>query len=314
MKKKQCKVGEGKSEIIRQLPEACSDEDKAVAFVEKQRWGDHPTCPRCGSDNVRQMQDAAGSRSKRYLWRCLGCKQQFTVRIGTIFEESRVPLKHWCFAFWRACTSKKGVSALEIQRQTGVSYKTALFMMHRIRYAMAPEGSDLLTGIVEVDETYVGGKPRFKGQSKRGRGTRKTPVLAMVERNGNVKAQVVPNVSGKTLKTAIRETVDRSAFIVTDENPAYNGLHDYAGHMTVNHSLNEYVRGDITTNTIESFFAIIKRGINGVYHCVSKKHLHRYLSEFEFRYNNRRLEDGGRVSALFKSAEGKRLLYKQPTQ
>src|SRR3989338_813727 len=319
MKTKQHKVGENKSEVLKALPIACMDETKAVEFIEAQRWGEIPCCPHCGCKEVSQMKDKDGNRNERFLWRCANCQKskdkqsQFTVRVGTVFESSRIPLKYWCYVFWRACTSKKGVSALEIQRQTGLSYKSALFLLHRIRYAMAPENVELLKGTVEVDETYVGGKPRYRGNNKRGRGTKKQPVLAMVERGGNVKAHVIPNVSGKTLKTAIRESVDKSSRIMTDENPSYNGLHDFSwGHHPINHSLNEYVRGDITTNTVESFFAIVKRGINGVYHCVSKKHLHRYLSEFEFRYNHRKLEDGERVVALIKNTQGKRLLYREP--
>jgi len=149
------------------LPAACTVELKAVEFMERQRWGNTPACPRCGVLDVYQMQSRSGERGPRYLWRCRGCGEQFTVRIGTVFEDSRIPLKHWCFAFWRACSGKKGVSALEIRRVTQVSYKSALFMMHRIRYAMTPDTTTppKLTGTVEADETYVGGKPRPRGYS-----------------------------------------------------------------------------------------------------------------------------------------------------
>lgn len=142
-----------------ELPRACSDERAAVEFMERQRWGDTPACPRCGDTDVVQMQSKGGARNARYLWRCYGCKQQFTVRVGTIMEDLPIPLRHWCYAFWAACAGKKGVSAMQIQRQTGLSYKSALFMMHRIRYAMTPDPRpSKLDGIVEVDETYVGGK------------------------------------------------------------------------------------------------------------------------------------------------------------
>ena len=148
--------------VVRALPRACSDERAAVEFLEKQRWGDSPACPHCGALDVYQMLGRDGQRNSRYLWRCKACGGQFTVRIGTVFEDSRIPLMRWCFAFWAACASKKGVSALQIRRQTGVSYKSALFMMHRIRYAMAPDTptAPKLTGFVEADETFVGGKPR----------------------------------------------------------------------------------------------------------------------------------------------------------
>ena len=179
-----------KSAIIDALPLACSDENAAVEFFETQRWGDSPVCAHCGSGNVYQMTDAAtGKRNKRFLWRCRDCGKQYTVRIGTVYEETRLDLRHWCYAFWRASTSKKGVSALEIQRQCQISYKSALFLLNRIRFAMAPDPTTApkLNGTVECDETYVGGKPRYKGTSKRGRGTDKTPVFAAVERQGQIR-------------------------------------------------------------------------------------------------------------------------------
>lgn len=301
--------------IIKDLPMACANELAAVEFMEKQRWADCPACPECGSMSVYQMQDSkTGERQKNYRWRCRDCKKQYTVRTGTVFEDSRIELRHWCFAFWRASTSKKGVSALEIHRQTGISYKSSLFMLHRIRYAMSDSVQGPLNGDVEVDETYVGGKPRYKGQSKRGRGTSKQAVVALVERGGRVKTKPVADVTAKTLKTAIRECVHADARIITDENPSYRGIGSEfnGGHEAVCHSIKEYVRGDIHSNTVEGFFSSVKRGLNGIYHSVSKKHLHRYMAEFEFRYNNRELADGERTTAAIKASEGKRLLYKEP--
>src|SRR6266566_2615310 len=154
------KVARDKSSIVSALPRSCSDELAAVEFLERQRWGDEPACPRCGDTDVYQMRGRDGKRNKRFLWLCRGCGEQFTVRIGTVFEDSRIPLRHWCYGFWAACASKKGVSALQIKRVTGLSYKSALFLMHRIRWAMTETPMDPLGGIVEVDETYVGGKPR----------------------------------------------------------------------------------------------------------------------------------------------------------
>lgn len=299
------------------IPLACADEMAAVEFMEAQRWEGRPGCPKCGDMAVYQMMDSkTGTRQANYRWRCKGCKQQFTVRTGTVFEDSRIPLRHWCYAFWRASTSKKGVSALEIHRQTGLSYKSALFMLHRIRYAMADSVTRPLTGTIEVDETYIGGKPRYKGVSKQGRGTKKTPVVALVQRGGKVKTQHVADVTAKTLGRFVRANVDRGARIITDENPSYNrvGKPFKGGHETVNHGRKEYVRGDITTNTIESFFATVKRGLNGIYHAVSKEHLHRYLAEYEFRYNHRQIEDGQRVTAAIQASEGKRLMYREPVR
>jgi len=301
--------------IVKEIPMACADEKAAVGFMEKQRWGGEAACPRCGDTNVYKMMSKDGStRQANFRWNCRGCKKQFTVRIGTVFEDSRLELRHWCYAFWRASTSKKGVSALEIHRHTGVSYKSALFLLNRIRFAMEDSAPSPLSGDVEVDETYVGGKPRYKGQSKRGRGTNKQAVVALVERGGSVKTKPVANVTGKTLKAVIRDGVKTDSRIITDENPAYNGIgKEYAGgHHTVCHSAKEYVRGDVHSNTVEGFFSSVKRGLNGIYHSVSKEHLHRYMAEFEFRYNNRDLEDGERTIAAIKAAEGKRLLYANP--
>ncbi len=301
---------------LEDLPLACAKEPEAVAFLEKQRWGNQPRCPDCASVDVYQMRNSkTGERQANFRWRCKGCNCQYTVRKGTVFEDSRIELRHWCFAFWRASTSKKGVSALEIHRVTGVSYKSSLFMLARIRFAMAGSAGGMLSGDVEVDETYIGGTPRYPGISKRGRGTNKQCVMAMVQRGGNVVTKPIANVTSLTLKDAIRENVERSARIITDENNSYRGLaFQYAGgHETVNHRAKEYVRGDVYSNTAEGFFALLKRGLNGIYHSVSKEHLHRYLAEFEFRWNNRHLEDGPRTVAAIKAAEGKRLLQKTPS-
>jgi transposase-like protein len=299
--------------IINALPVACSDEKAAVEFMERQRWGDHPACPHCGDLSVYQMKSSkTGERQANFRWRCHGCKEQFTVRIGTVFEESRIPLRHWCFAFWRSTTSKKGVSALEIHRQTGVSYKSALFMLHRIRYAMNIVGDPPLAGTVEVDEIFIGGRNRRYNNSRKSRKIEKTPVVGMVERGGQVRPRVVPDVTAKSLKGAMRGHIAPSSRIFTDDGSGYRGwvAKTYGGgHETVRHSTFEYARGEVHTNTIEGFFGMLRRGLDGIYHSISRKHLHRYLSEFEFRYNNRELEDGERVRQAIRSANGKRLTY-----
>jgi transposase-like protein len=268
------------------------------------------------------MKDAkTGQRNKAFLWRCHACKKQFTVRIGTVLEESRIPLRHWAYAFWRMASSKKGVAALEIRRHCQISYPSALFLLHRIRRALTPERgkSPKLRGIVEADETYIGGKPRHGwgiGPFKRGFGTKKTPVFGMVERGGRIHRRVIPNVSGKNLKKAIRECVDQNATISTDELQLYRGIGKEfkGGHITVNHGCKQYVLGDASTNTAESSFALLKRGMTGIYHAVSKKHLHRYVNEFDFRWNTRNMNDGERTVAAVQGAQGKRLDYKTLTE
>ncbi|MEM9347710.1 MAG: IS1595 family transposase [Planctomycetota bacterium] len=323
------KVGQDKSEIVEAIPMACADEQSAVEFLEKQRWCDKPECPCCGSHDVYQMQNSkTGERQKNNRWRCRECKKQYTVRIGTVMEDSRIPLRHWCYAFWRACTSKKGVSALEIKRHTGLSYKSALFLMHRIRFAMAPtDQGPKLAGTVEADETYVGGKPRYSHarlpkkfganapSNYRTRKERHTPVFGAVCREtGEVRARVIADVKAHNLKAACNELIDKSSDLITDEHRGYIGVgKEYASHEAVKHSMGQYVRpGGITTNTIESFWSLLKRGVIGTFHNVSRKHLQRYVDEFEFRYNHRKLEDGERVVAAIAGAQGKRLVYRGP--
>jgi len=308
-----------KSEVVREIPLACCNEIAAVEFFEKKRWGDTPKCVHCQSTAVYKMTDEkTGQRNKRFLWKCRDCGKQGTVRIGMVLEESRIPLRHWAYAFWRASTSKKGVSALEIKRQCQISYKSALFLMHRIRFAMTPDAESLpkLTGRVEADETYVGGKPRplnyHRGPAIR---KKKAPVFCIVERGGNIRRFAVANVSARTLRTALVKHVDRKATLITDENPTYLGARSRfeGGHFTVHHASGEYVAPNgAHINTAESSFAILKRGITGIYHAVSKKHLHRYIAEFDFRWNTRKLSDGERTVAAIRSAEGKRLMYREP--
>lgn len=323
MKKAERKHQLSKSEVIENIPLACSSELAAVEFLENLRWGQTPACVRCGSVDVYKMEsfkavdgEIQRVRNTRYLWRCRDCKEQYTVRIGTVYEESRIELRHWCYAFWRAATAKKGVAALELKRHCQISYKSALFMMNRIRFAMSPDvpSAPPLQGTVEVDETYVGGKPRIKNTGKFGRGTSKTPVFAAVERNGQIRRRVVANVTGETLKAEIRRMVHPSARIISDEFTAYWGIgKEFAGgHDHVSHSRKEYARGDVHTNTAESSFALVKRGIMGVYHNVSREHLHRYIDQYDFLWNTRKMNDGERTVFAIQSAEGKRLMYKQP--
>src|SRR5882672_1754601 len=303
-------------EVINALPLACSDETAAVEFMEQQRWGDHPACSECGSLGVYQMRDRkTGQRQANFRWRCRDCKAQFTVRKGTVLEDSAIPLRHWAYAFWRAATSKKGVSALEIKRHTGLSYKSALFLLHRIRFAMddaqpsAPMGSGG-GGIVEADETYFGtkeGQPKVKSPWGH-----KHAIFALVERGGRARSFHLPRLTSETLRTILDQHVDRSAMFMTDDAKMYKRLgRPFAFHRSVRHSIKEYALPDGShTNTIEGFFSILKRGLNGIYHNVSEHHLHRYLAEFDFRYTNRTLTDGQRTALAIKQSQGKRLMYR----
>ena len=320
MKVNSSKLELAKSKTVEEIPLACSNELAAVEFLEKRLWNGAPVCAHCQSLRVYAMKDAkTGERNKRFLWRCNDCKGQFTVRLNTVFEESRIPLRHWVYTFWRASTSKKGVSALEIKRHCQISYKSALFLMHRIRFAMEQNPADVggkMTGTVEVDETYVGGKAKnmhrakFLASGVASGGVGKECVLGIVQRDGGIRRRVITNVCAATLKSAIREVVDNKARIMTDEHPSYRGLgKEFAGgHDVVRHHVREYVRGDIYTNTAESSFALIKRGLMGIYHAVSKKHLPRYLAEFDFRWNVRKMNDGERTDLIVASAAGKRLM------
>jgi transposase-like protein len=320
-------VAKDKSELVADLPMACANEDAAVAFLEQQRWGGHPACPHCGViGEAKQMLTRDGLRGPRYLWRCTACKKQFTVRVGTIFGDSKIPLRHWCYAFWAACASKKGVSALQIKRQTGLSYKSALFLMHRIRFAMTPDDGPQakLTGVVEADESYVGGSPRqrTRGERKAGwqemtrtgkkrlprRSTDKVPVVAIVQRDGEVRASVMPIVTAANVKAMLLENVDLGATLMTDESPLYTIVgRPFAEHHTVKHSDHEYARGSAHSNSVESFFSRLKRQMYGTHHAVSPRHLHRYVAEVAFKHNTRRMEDGERTVAALRGALGKRL-------
>jgi transposase-like protein len=291
-------------------------EDEARETFERIRWPNGHVCPHCGSLEATKLE---GKAHRVGLYRCKGCTEQFTATVNTILEDSHLPIRTWLMAFAILCSAKKGVSALQLQRQLGIgSYRTAWHLCHRIRHAMSQEPlAGLLKGTVEVDETYVGGKPRpehGKPKSKRGRGTSKTPVVALVERGGRVRARRVDRVTAATLKGAIRENVDRSSRIMTDELNSYRGIGKEfkGGHHTVKHSLHEYVRDDVHVNTGESFFALLKRGIVGSFHSVSKQHLDRYCDEFSFRWNHRDVGDSTRTAEAIKGVEGKRLSYREP--
>jgi transposase-like protein len=286
-----------------------SDEDAARALLEEMRWGKTPTCPHCGGvDPYRLVARKPGSKTRKGLWKCSACRKQFTVTVGTVFEDSRIPISKWLLAIHLLSSSKKGMSAHQIHRMLGISYKASWFMMHRLRYAMkAGPLADRLHGTVEVDETYVGA--RFKRGTKRGRpsvDSHKTPVVALVERgSGRVRAFATPRVTGDTLWAHISGNMSTKATMMTDEFQAYGGM--VAKHETVKHRDREYVRGAAHTITVEGFFSLLKRGVTGSYHHVSRGHLQRYCDEFAFRYEHRKTSDGQRAALLVGAAEGKRL-------
>jgi transposase-like protein len=308
-----------------------SDPDKAREFLEAKRWPDGPECPHCGvvGEAYRLTADLEDKKAKTHarkgVWKCAACREQFTVTVGTIMEDSHIPLNKWLFAFHLLCASKKGMSAHQLHRMLGVTYKSAWFMAHRIRYAMTQEPlSSKLGGVVEVDETYVGGKMRMPHKHQREIGEvrpkgpsplkNKAAVVSVLQRNGRVQSIHVERVTAENLKPIIKQMVDERAHLMTDSSTVLDSVGTGLKHDQVNHNEKEYVRYEngvcITTNGVEGFFATLKRGINGVYHHVGQQHLHRYLAEFDFRYNAREVSDAERRDSCIKQVAGKRLMYR----
>jgi transposase-like protein len=291
------------------------DDNAARAYMEAQRWPSGAVCPHCGGvDKCKRLE---GAKHRPGLFQCGDCRQQFTVTVGTIFERSKVSLSKWMLATHLMASSKKGMSAHQLHRSIGVTYKTAWFMWHRIREAMAgtaPAGFGSGGGVVEVDETFIGrepGKPVRRGVGH------KMKVLTLVDRaTGRAKSVVVDDLKVATLLPILKANIAKEATIHTDEAMQYDNLRDhFAAHQSVNHGADEYVRGDVTTNTVEGYFSIFKRGMKGVYQHCGKQHLHRYAAEFAFRYSNRSangIEDTQRAALIVKGAEGKRLTYRRP--
>ncbi len=310
------------------IAEHFSDLEKAREFFEKQRWPEGPICPHCGElNNAYRLEPKAskkGQHVRKGVWKCAGCREQFTVTVGTIFADSHIPLNKWLFAIHLLCASKKGMSAHQLHRMLSVTYKSAWFMLHRIRYAMTLEPlSSKLTGVIEVDETYIGGKLRTGSHStKPGErpkdflaGTaNKAAVVSVLQRDGRVQSRHVEKVTAENLKPDLQQMISEDAHLMTDTSTVLKKADVCAKHDCVNHSANEYVRYKdgvcITTNAVEGYFANLKRGINGVYHFVGKQHLHRYLTEFDFRYNSRDLKDGERTVMAIKQTGGKRLMLR----
>lgn len=290
------------------------DEAKAFEFVEARVWPEGPVCPHCGGvDRVGRLK---GKTTRPGLWKCYQCRKPFTVRIGTIFESSKIPLHVWLQALYLMAGSKKGISSNQLHRTLGVTLKTAWFMSHRIREAMREGEFEPMGGggaMVEVDETFIG---RRKGTEVRQAYHHKMAVLSLVDRStGKARSMVVENVGPSTIIPLVKANLDRETHLITDEGTAYRyAKHHFVDHSHVSHRRAEYVRGEVHTNTIEGFFSIFKRGMRGVYQFCSEKHLHRYLAEFDFRYSNREavgVDDRARAEMLLKGVVGKRLTYHQ---
>lgn len=296
------------------------DEAAAFAMLESIVWPNGPTCPHCGA--VDRITSVNGKTARMGLKRCGHCKQQFTVKVGTILEGSHVPLTLWFQAAHLLCSSKKGISSHQLHRVLGVAYTTAWFMTHRLREAMRAGHFPTQLGgegkTVEIDESFVGGKEKNKHASLRKHlgtgGAGKEAVFSLVERKGRVRSHHVPEVTAKTLRPILRAQVDAATHIMTDEGATARKIgSEFARHDTVNHGIGEYVRGGAYTNTVESYFAVLKRGIIGTYHHVSPQHLKRYLAEFDFRYNERaalEVDDRERTTRALRGIVGKRLTYR----
>jgi transposase-like protein len=290
------------------------NEAAAFEYVEARVWPNGPTCPHCGG--VERISKMQGKSTRQGLYKCYQCRKPFTVRMGTIFESSHVPLHIWLQAMYLIAGSKKGISSNQLHRTLGVTLKTAWFMSHRIREAMrsddlSPFGSG--GGIVEADETFIGVEPTAKLYDRRAGGHHKMKVLALVDReSGQSRARVINYISADIVMPIIKENVAREARMVTDESNIYRKLpKHFAAHGKVN-GAGEYGRGEIHTNTVEGYFSIFKRGMRGVYQWCGKAHLHRYLAEFDFRYSNRialGCNDEDRANRLLDGIVGKRLTY-----
>ena len=295
-----------------------ADDDKAREYLEAIRWPKGVVCPHCKQSDQTAFWKIEANKDKKIragLRQCVLCGKQFTCTVGTIFEDSHIPLRKWLVAWYLLCASKKGISALQVQRMLGLgSYRTAWMMMHKIRYALqAPAFEQKLSGIVEVDETFIGGKRKGMGQGYRGN---KPAVVSLVERGGKVRSQVMDKVTGASLKKAVVENVEPFGRVISDDYYGYRGLKHTHDHRVIKHSAKEYARkekdGVVHTNTVEGYFSLLKRGVIGTFHHVSRKHLHLYLAEFDHRYNNRKVTDGERTVESLPKMEGKRLMYKQP--
>lgn len=295
--------------------------EKARQYLERVRWPDGPICPHCGAVSKAHYA-LEGESTRDGLYKCKDCRQPFTVTVGTVFERSKIKLNVWLQAVYLLCSSKKGMSSHQLHRVLGVTYKTAWFMTHRIREAMKSNPSGLLGGggkIVEADEAYFGTETdRTKTKGRGGAATKQmNKIVSLVERGGEVRSYHVADVTGPSLKAHLMQHIHKDTHVMTDTSPRYIQLvrsKHFAQHSQVNHSKKEYARGEVSTNRVEGYFSIMKRGLIGTYHHVSSHHLKRYLAEFDFRYNNRDANgctDAERAIKALIGIQGKRLTYRR---
>ena len=311
----------GKDLTLMTVTARFSTEEAAISYFEEIRWPDGPFCPHCGNADAKRIYSLTANKAKKIrpgLYKCAECRESFTVRVGTVMEDSHVPLNKWLIGFYMMCASKTQVSALQLQRQLEIgSYNTALFLCHRIRFALMDLfPSSKLGGTIEADETYIGGRMHGKGRAYKGN---KTPVVSLVERGGRVRSRVMDTVTGKAITKLLKDNAASTGRLNTDESPLYKKAgRVFASHDTVNHHEEEYARFDAatgrlaTTNAVEGFFGNSKRSIDGTHHHISRKHTALYFAELDHKYNTRKLTDGERTVAGIRGMEGKRLMLRTP--
>lgn len=311
-------------DVLQWSPQQCRE------YLEQARWPNGPACPRCGvMEPYRITRRSKTKNNVTTLFKCRGCKRQFTVTVGTIFEDSKIPLNKWFTAIFLMCSSKKGISAHQLHRMLKITYESAWFMCHRVRKAMEEQSFEPMTGTVEADETYMGARTRrghktyherikdeeemgLRPKTKRAPFDDKTPVFGMIERGGRARTAVVPDTKGETLRPIMLTAMDLDQVrLMTDGHPAYRSMNRYVSHEVIDHEI-EYVRdGDVHTQNIENYWSILKRGVYGVFHHVSERRLPLYLTEFDFRANRRHITDGQRFASLMGQTEGRLRWYCQ---